>query len=123
MSNIMWHVALKPGTTEMQDVILADVDPNDYETIGTLLSTNILTSRVIETEQGSYLLISDGECERPYPSVMIWRVEVSRKEINIVDMRQEDGWLIKHVWREWLMPEETDAEYVPPERFLMVMKK
>ena len=38
MSNIMWHVALKPGTTEMQDVILADVDPNDYETIGTLLS-------------------------------------------------------------------------------------
>ena len=25
MSNIMWHVALKPGTTEMQDVILADI--------------------------------------------------------------------------------------------------
>ena len=84
MSNIMWHTALKPGTTEMQDVILADVDPNDYETIGTLLSTNILTSWVIETEQSSYLLISDGECERPYPSVMIWRVEVSREEINIV---------------------------------------
>ena len=123
MSNIMWHTALKPGTTEMQDVILADVDPNDYETIGTLLSTNILTSRVIETEQGSYLLISDGECERPYPSVMIWRVEASREEINIVDMRQKDGWIIKHVWQEWLMPEETDAEYVPPSQFLLMMRK
>ena len=123
MSKAMWHLALKPGTTEMQDVILADVDPNDFETIGTLLSTNILVSRVIETEQSSYLLFSDGEGERPYPSVMIWRVEDYGEEINIVDMRQEDGWIIKHVWREWLMPEETDAEYAPPEQFLMVMKK
>ena len=121
MSNIMWHVALKPGTTEMQDVILADVDPNDFETIGTLLSTNILVSRVIETEQSSYLLFSDGEGERPYPSVMIWRVEDYGEEINIVDMRQEDGWIIKHVWREWLMPEETDAEYIPPKQFLLMM--
>ena len=123
MSNIMWHVALKPGTTEMQDVILTDVDPNDFETIGTLLSTNILVSRVIETEHSNYLLISDGECERPYPSVMIWRVEDYGEEINIVDMRQEDVWIIKHVWREWLMPEETDAEYVPPEQFLLMMKQ
>lgn len=123
MSNIMWHVALNPGTTEMQDVILTDVDPNDYETIGTLLSTNILVSRVIETEQSNYLLISDGKCERPYPSVMIWRVEDSGEEINIVNMRQEDGWIIKHVWREWLMPEETDAKYVPPEQFLLMMRQ
>ena len=122
MSNIMWHVALKPGTTEMQDVILTDVDPNDFETIGTLLSTNILVSRVIETEHSNYLLISDGECERPYPSVMIWRVEDYGEEINIVDMRQEDVWIIKHVWREWLMPEETDAEYAPPKQFMLMMK-
>ena len=52
-----------------------------------------------------------GEYKRPYPSVMIWRVEVSEEESTIVDMRQEDGWILKHVWREWLMPEKTDAEY------------
>ena len=123
MSNIMWHVALKPGTTEMQDVILTDVDPNDYETIGTLLSTNILVSRVIETEQSNYLLISDGECERPYPSVMIWRVEISEEESTIADMRQEDGWILKHVWREWLMPEGIDAEYVSPKNFIVMGRK
>ena len=122
MSNVMWHVALKPGTTEMQDVILADIDPNDFEFIGTLLSTSTLISHVIKTERDSYLLISDGECERPYPSVMIWRIEISGEESTIVDMRQEDGWIIKHVWREWLMPEETDAEYVPPNQFLLMMK-
>ena len=36
MSNTMWHVALNPGITEMQDVILADLDFNDLETIGYL---------------------------------------------------------------------------------------
>ena len=123
MSNEVWHVALKPGTTEMQDVILADVDPNDLETIETLLSTSILVSHVIKTERDSYLLISDGECERPYPSVMIWRVEISGEERTVVDMRQKDGWIIKYVWREWLMPEETDAEYVPPSQFLVMMKR
>ena len=51
MSIAMWHVALKPDTTEMQDVILADVGPNDFETIGTLLSTSILVSHVIKTER------------------------------------------------------------------------
>lgn len=122
MSNAMWHVALKPDTTEMQDVILADVDPNDFETIGTLLSTSILVSHVIKTERDSYLLISDGECERPYPSVMIWRVEISEDESTIVDMRQEDRWIIKHVWREWLMPEDTDVEYIPPKQFLVMQR-
>ena len=120
MSNTMWHVALKPGTTEMQEVILADVDANDFKTIGSLLSTNILISQIIESEQNGYLLIFDGEYERPYPSVMIWRVEISEEENTVVDMRQEDGWIVKHVWREWLMPEETDAEYVPPNQILMM---
>ena len=122
MSNTMWHVALKPGTTEIQDVILADVDANDFETIGTLLSTNVLISQIIESEQNGYLLIFDGEYERPYPSVMIWRIEISGEERAVVDMRQEDGWIMEHVWREWLMPEETDAEYIPPNQFL-VMKR
>ena len=36
MSNDVWHVALKPGTTIMKDVIFADLDVNDLETIGYL---------------------------------------------------------------------------------------
>ncbi len=123
MNNIMWHVALKPGTTEMQDVILADVDHNDLETIGTLLSTSVLISHVIKTERDAYLLISDGECERPYPSVMIWRIEIFGEERTIVDMRQEDSWIVEHIWRKWLMPEETNANYTPPNRFLVMLKR
>ena len=123
MSNIMWHVALKPGTTEMQDVILADVDPNDFETIGILLSTSHLKGKVLETERGSYLLMYGGEYERPYPSVIIWRTEITEERNTIVDMKQEDTWIVEHIWREWLMPEETDAEYVPPSQFLLMMRK
>ena len=120
MSNTMWQVALKPGTSKMQDVILADLEVNDFDTIGFLLSTTHLKGKVLETERGSYLLMYDGEYERPYPSVMIWRAEISEEENRIVDMQQEDSWIVKHVWREWLMPEETDAEYVPPDQFLVI---
>lgn len=123
MSNTMWHVALQPGTTEMQDVILADVDVDDFETIGTLLSASVLKRQVIETERGSYLLICDGEYKRPYPSVMIWRAETTGEERTIADMRQEDSWIVKYIWREWLMPKETDAEYIPPNQFLVLMRQ
>ena len=122
MSSIMWHVALKPGTTEMQDVILADLDIDDFETIGYLLSTSHLKGKVLETEQGNYLLMHGGEYERPYPSIMIWRIEITDCENTVVDMRQEDGWIVKHVWRDMLMPEETDEEYVPPNQFLVMMR-
>ena len=87
MSNTMSHVALEPGTNRMQDVILADVDANDFETIGTLLSTNVLISQIIESEQNGYLLIFDGEYERPYPSVMIWRIEISGEERRTYSLR------------------------------------
>lgn len=123
MSNTMWHVALKPGTTEMQDVILADLDIDDFETFGYLLSTSHLKGKVLESERGNYLLMYGGEYERPYPSIMIWRVEITEDENTVVDMRQEDGWIVKYVWREWLMPEETDAEYVPPKQMLVMQRK
>ena len=116
------YVALEPGTTRMQDVIAANVDANDFETIGSLLSTSIVISKVIDAEQCRYLLMCDGEYERPYPSVMIWRIEILEGKKTIVDMRQEDGWIIKYVCTEWLMPEETDAEYVPPNQILVMMK-
>ncbi len=67
-------------------------------------------------------MICDGECERPYPSVMIWRVEIPEKERTIVDMRQEDAWIVRYIWREWLMPVETDAEYVPPKSYIVITK-
>ncbi len=52
MRNIMWHVALGPGTTRMQDVILADLAVNDFETIGCLLSTNNLKGKDFEMGRG-----------------------------------------------------------------------
>ena len=120
--SIMWHVALEPGTTKLQDVILADVAPNDFETIGILLSTSHLEGKVFEFELGSYLLAYGGEYERPYPSVMIWRVGITEEKSTVVDMRYEDSWIVEHVWRKWLMPEEIDAEYVPPKRFIVMTK-
>ena len=36
MSNTMWHVALEPGTTKMQDVILANIAVSDFEMIGVI---------------------------------------------------------------------------------------
>lgn len=123
MNNDMWHVALKPGTTRMQDIVLVNLDANDFEAIESLLSASVLKRLVIETERGSYLLVCDGEFERPYPSVMIWRVDISEEKITVLDMRYEDGWIVEYVWREWLMPEEMYAEYVPPNRILVMMRK
>ena len=122
MGNSVWHVALEPGTTRMQDVILANLNAGDFETIGFLFLTDHLEGKVFETERGCYLLMYGGEYERPFPIVMIWRIEISDEESTIVDMRQEDGWILEHVWRGWLMPEETDAEYVPPKQFLVLKK-
>lgn len=121
--SFMWHVALEPGKTSMQDVILADINADDFDTICCLLSTDRLKGKILETERGSYLFMYGGEYERPYPSVMIWRASVVEGKIIFGDMRQEDGWIVETVWREWLMPEGTDAEYVPPERFLLMHKK
>ena len=123
MSNVMWHVALEPGTTRMQDVIVADIEVNDLETITFLLATNQLKGKVFETERGGYLLMYGGESERPFPSIIIWKLQIKEEESFIENMQMEDAWILEHVWREWLMPEETDAEYVPPKQFLVMERK
>ena len=120
MENYMWHVALEPGTTRMQDVIVADIEVNDLETITFLLATNQLKGKVFETERGGYMLMYGGEYERPFPSIIIWKLQIQEDESIIKNMQMEDAWILKHVWREWLMPEETDAEYVPPKQFLVM---
>ena len=120
MSNVMWHVALEPGTTRMQDVIVADIEVNDLETITFLLATNQLKGKVFETERGGYMLMYGGEYERPFPSIIIWKLQIQEDESFIENMQMEDAWILKHVWREWLMPEETDAEYAPPKQFLVM---
>ena len=120
MSNVMWHVALEPGTTRMQDVIVADIEVNDLETITFLLATNQLKGKVFETERGGYLLMYGGEYERPFPSIIIWKLQIKEDESFIENMQIEDAWILEHVWREWLMPEETDAEYVSPKQFLVM---
>ena len=121
--SFMWHVALEPGKTSMQDVILADINADDFDTICCLLSTQQPEGKFLGPETGGYLLVYGGEYERPYPSVMIWRASVVEGKIIFGDMRQEDGWVVETVWREWLMPEGADVEYVPPRRFLVMQRK
>ena len=121
MENYMWHVALEPGTTKLQDVIIAKIAIAEYDTLCLLLGSRHLVGKQYGDEKGGYVLLHAAEYERPYPSIMIWRIEITDCENTVVDMRQEDGWIVKHVWREWLMPEVTDAEYVPPKQFLMMI--
>ena len=106
----------------MQDIILADVDVNDFQTIKYVLSTNHLKGKVFETEWGGFLMMYGGEYERPFPSVMIWRFENQNGDGIIHDMRPEDAWIVERVWRDMLMPETTDAEYVPPKSFLVLSR-
>ena len=57
MSNDVWHIALEPGTTNLQDIIVARIDISDIETISYLLSTNKLKSRTYETNWGGFLMM------------------------------------------------------------------
>ena len=122
MSNVMWHVALEPGTTKMQDVIVANIEVDDFQTINFLLSTNHLKGKVYEMERGSYLLMYGGEYVRPVPSLMLWKLEVAEDGDTIVDMTMEDAWILEHAWRQWLMPEDTDAAFDPPDEFVVMAR-
>ena len=122
MSNIVWHVALEPGTTKLQDVVLAEIAVNDFQTISCLLSTSRPKGKEFRTEWGGFLMMHAGEYERPLPIVMIWRFEDLNGESYIKDMRPEDAWIVERVWRDLLMPETTDSKYVPPERFLVMAR-
>ena len=90
----MWHVALKEGTTELQDVIIAAVPIEELELLSALLQTDRLKGRSFETDQGNFFMMYDGNTVRPL-----------------------------YVWSEWLMPEDTDAEYVPPEQFIVMGRR
>ena len=75
-----------------------------------------------KTEWGGFLLMYAGEYERPFPSVMIWRLEDKGDDGMIKDIRYEDGWIIERVWRDMLMPEDSDAKYDPPKSFIVMAK-
>ena len=120
MGNDMWQVALVPGTSRMQDIVLANLEISDLDTIFALLGTSRAKGKFIENERGNYLLMYGGEYERPYPSVMIWRYIVRGEEQIIQDMRVEDSWIVEYVWREWLMPADTEEEFIPPKAFIVM---
>lgn len=122
MSNVMWHIALEPGTTKMQDVIVADLEVDDFAILAFLLSTKNLKGKVYEMERGSYLLMYGREYERPVPSLILWKLEVAEDGDTIVDMKMEDAWILEHAWRQWLMPEGTDAAFEPPDEFVVMAR-
>ena len=123
MVNKMWHIAIEEGTTRLQDVVVASVPIEDLALLRVLLSTQHLKGMSVETERGNYLLMYDGDSERPYSDVIVWRYRVEGDENIIEDMQMEDSWILEHVWRYWLMPEETDAEYVSPGQFVMMGRR
>lgn len=123
MGNVVWHVALEPGTAKMQDVIVTSISIGDLEMISSLLSTVNPKAQDIETEDGGFLLMYGGEYERPYPSVMIWRYRDGDETAVIEDMQMKDAWILEHIWRCMLMPEDTDAEFIPPKQFLIMERQ
>ena len=121
MANTAWQIALKLGTTGLQDIVKVNLSVDNTELIQVLLSTQELICDDFETEQGNFLLMYAGEYERPYPSILIWRYRLSGgsgEERIIEDMREEDSWVLEPIWKEWMTPAGFDAEYIPPERTL-----
>ena len=122
MKNIMWHIGTRHGTAELQDVVAAAISIGEIDLLSALLNTNRLKGASIESDRSSYLLMYNGEAARPYNEVIVWKCRTEGDESIIDDMGMEDSWIVEYVWRNWLMPEDTDEEYVPPEQFL-VMKQ
>lgn len=120
MVNRMWHIAIEEGTARLQNVVVASVSIDDLALLQGLLATQHVKGFPVETEHGNYLLMYDGDSQRPYRQVIIWRYRIEEDRNIIEDMRMEDAWILEPVWRYWLMPEETDAEYVPPGEFVVM---
>ena len=119
-----WHVALEPGSSELQDVIIPRIPFDDLEMIGLLLETDHVKAKPVETEDGGYLLLYDGKCGRPYPSVMIWRyiTDENTDENLITDMEFRDSEIIEYVWDNYLMEEGHDQEFTRPGYFILMEK-
>lgn len=123
MANTMWHMALEPRTSRLQDVIIASIEIDDFDLLHTLLSTENLKGMPVETETGNYLIMYGGEYQRPFPSVIVWRYENLNGESIVVDMQMKDSWVIEQIWGHWLMPEKSNDQYIPPEQFTMMGRK
>ncbi len=123
MQNVMWHVALEPGSKKMQDVIVAKMAFNDLEQIGSLLGTNRVKGSGLEAGNKGYFIMYGGEYERPYPSIIIWKYKVTEDGNIICDLEQEDGWILKQIWRDWLVGENETCSYEPPKSFLIMERK
>ena len=119
MANTAWQIALKLGTTGLQDIVKVNLSVDNTELIQVLLSTQKLICDDFETEQGNFLLMYAGEYERPHPSILIWRYRLSGdsgEERIIEDMREEDSWILEPIWKEWMTPAGFDVEFIPPEK-------
>ena len=112
--NMMWRLALKKGTTELSDVFAGELPFGNLPLLMQILQVKVLKSAPIETPFGNYLLMFDGEEARPFSQIMVWRYRLEGNRKIIEDMRMEDAWILENIWRYWLMPEDTDAEFVPP---------
>ena len=88
--NIVFHVALN-SEGKLQPAINARLRIDDRKTLEQLLSTDNIDAVEISAADGRrYALVFDGNCCKPYPSVMIWRYENKEWGSLIVDMEERD---------------------------------
>ena len=86
---LMWHIALEPSG-RLQPIVAAFIPP-DPEVLKVLLQTDRPNAKSVDLDEDHhYLFAFDNNLTRPYPSVMIFRYEVTEEANILRDMREED---------------------------------
>ena len=119
-----WHVALEPGSSKMQDVIVPLISFEDFEMISLFLSSEHVKAAQVKSEDGGYLLMYDGKSQRPYPSIIIWRYQTDEETKGnlITDMTFDDAPIIEYVWKNYLIEEGGDQEFIKPNYYIFMEK-
>lgn len=86
---LMWHIALD-RSGKLQPIMAVRI-PFNLEIIKKLLQTDNPGIKKVDIDSDyHYYFAYDNNLKRPYPSVMIFRHEVTDKGDIIIDMSQED---------------------------------
>ena len=101
---LMWHVALDRSGA-LQPIMAMSI-PFCQEVIMKLLQTDKPGGVTIDLDsEHHYFFAYDNNQKRPYPSVMIFRYEVTDRGNIVRDMRQEDMCAVAYASENLLRPE------------------
>lgn len=86
---VMWHIALEKSGV-LQPIMAARI-PFSQDVIMMLLQTDKPGGTTVDLDSDHhYFFAYDNNKKRPYPSVMIFRYDITDKGNILRDMRQED---------------------------------